>query len=247
MVYSTPVCSTAFKGKQIAKTIVSIIIPAYNEEKNLGNVLVELHNDPDLAKIHHEILVVDDGSTDNTKEIASRNGVKVLSNKINQGKGHSLKVGFEHAKGEFIITMDADGSHDPKDIKKLLLPVLNGSDIAIGTRFNTSEGRKTTTTANLFGNYLINLVLMIITGAAVTDSQSGFRAYKSKVLKEITISSKGFEIETELTLKPIRNGYSLKEVPIFVRDRKNGLSHVKPIRDGLRIFKELILMSIINK
>ena len=76
----------------------------------------------------------------------------------------------------------------------------------------------------------------MITGTVVTDSQSGFRAYKSKVLKEIRISSKGFEVETELTLKPIMNGYSLKEVPIFVRDRKNGISHVKPIRDGFKNF-----------
>jgi len=238
---------TGFNGKLFSSTIVSIIIPAHNEEKNLGNVLAELHNDPDLAKIHHEILVVDDGSTDNTKDIASRHEVKVFSNKTNQGKGSSLKVGFEHAKGEFIITMDADGSHDPKDIKKLLWPVLNGSDIAVGTRFNTVEGRRTTTKINLFGNHLINLALMIMTGAVVTDSQSGFRAYKSKVLKEIIICSKGFEIETELTLKPIMNGCSLKEVPIFVRDRTNGLSHVKPFRDGFRIFKELILMLITGK
>ena len=85
--------------------------------------------------------------------------LKCYQTKLIRGKGHSLKVGFEHAKGEFIITMDADGSHDPKDIKRLLLPVLNGSDIAIGTRFNTVEGRNTTTRVNLFGNRLMNLVI----------------------------------------------------------------------------------------
>ena len=74
----------------------------------------------------------------------------------------------------------------------------------------------------------------------MTDSQSGFRAYKSKVLKEIRVTSNGFEVETELTLKPIINGYSLKEVPIFVRNRTNGLSRLNPIKDGLRIMKEII-------
>lgn len=246
MVFSKPTCLIALGGKQVDRTIVSIIIPAYNEEKNLPKVLSELKSILNLDKIQHEILVVNDGSTDNTKEIASQNGAKVLSNKTNQGKGRSLNFGFEHAKGEILITMDADGSHDPKDIKKLLLPVLNGSDIAVGTRFNNAEGRKTTTPMNLLGNYLINLAFLIITGAVVTDSQSGFRAYKSKILKDITITSKGFEVETELTLKPIMNGYSLKEVPIFVRERANGRSHVNPIRDGLKIFKLLILMSITN-
>ena len=145
---------------------------------------------------------------------------------------------------EILVTMDADGSHDPKDIGKLILPVLNGSDVAVGTRFNTTEGRKTTTLLNLIGNRLINLEFLILTGVAVTDTQSGFRAYKSKVLRKIGINSKGFEVETELTLKPLINGYSVKEVPIFVRDRANGLSHVKPARDGFKILKELIRLSM---
>jgi dolichol-phosphate hexosyltransferase len=244
MVVVTPI-GEAVLGNQTSRILVSIIIPAYNEEKNLGNVLIELRRFLELAQVDHEIIVVDDGSTDKTKEIASQNGVKILSNKTNQGKGSALKRGFECAKGEIIVTMDADGSHDPKDIQKLILPVKNGIDFAVGSRFDTEEGRETTTRVNLFGNRLLNLVILMLTGNVITDSQSGFRAYKSNVLKEIIINSKGFEIETELTLKPLLLGYSLKAVPICVRKRKDGVSRLNPVKDGLKIMKQLA-RSIVN-
>ena len=220
--------------------LFSIVIPALNEEKNLGNFLSELNKFTKQALMNTEIIVVDDGSTDKTKEIAIQNGAKILVNKTNQGKGYSLNCGFKCTKGDVIITMDADGSHDPNDLEKLVLPVLNGNDIALGSRFNFAEGRKTTTRFNLFGNHLISLAFLILTGNFVSDSQSGFRAYKSNVLKELLITSKGFEIETELTLKSIMNGYSLVEVPIFARKRLNGLSRLHPIRDGLKILREII-------
>ncbi len=227
-------------GEATSRILVSIIIPAFNEEKSLGNVLAELRRYVEMVQINNEIIVVDDGSTDKTKEVAFRNGAKVLSNKINRGKGYSLRCGFECAKGKIIVTMDADGSHNPSDIERLVLTVLNGADIAVGSRFNTMEGRKTTTKVNLLGNRFISILFLLITGSFVADSQSGFRAFNSKVLKEIQVTSNGFEVETELTLKPILNGYSLKEVPIFVRNRANGYSRLNPIKDGLRIMKEII-------
>jgi glycosyltransferase involved in cell wall biosynthesis len=233
--------SEAFlNGEKGPGLLVSIIIPAYNEEKNLGNVLSELKRYAKLVQMENEIIVVDDGSVDKTKEVATQNGAKVLVNKTNQGKGYSLKCGFKFAKGKIVITMDADGSHDPKDIGKLVFPVLNGTDIAVGSRFNTKEGKKTTTRVNLFGNRLISLFFLIITGNIITDTQSGFRAYKSEVLKKIAVTSKRFEVETELTLKPIMSGFSMKEVPIFVRKRNSGISHVNPIKDGLKIMKQMI-------
>ncbi len=233
-------------GDQKSGMLVSIVIPAFNEEKNLENVLNELHKYADEYQISWEIIVVDDGSSDKTREVAIKNGATVISNKCNMGKGCSLKSGFELARGEIIITMDADGSHDPKDIQSLIFPVLNGTDISVGSRFNTEEGRKTTTKVNLLGNHIINLLFLILTGTLVTDSQSGFRAYKSKVLKGIVITSKRYEIETELTLKPILQGYSLLEVPIFVRKRANGLSRLNPIKDGVKIMVEIIRSTLLS-
>ena len=245
MIFATPVDAARVRVQKMPGVLVSIIIPAFNEENNIGNVLAELHEFTRSIQMNHEIIVVDDGSYDKTKEVANRNGAKVLSNKTNHGKGYSLKSGFENAKGEIIVTMDADGSHDPQDIEKLILTLLNGADIALGSRFNTAEGRKTTTRVNLFGNRLITLIFLIITGSVVTDSQSGFRAYKSQVLREMEVTSTGYEVETELTLKPIIKGYSLIEVPIFVRKRTSGLSRLNPIKDGLRIMKEIIRSTMI--
>ena len=244
LIFATPTYITALSSEQRSRILVSIIIPAFNEEKNVGNVLLELHQFVKRVKLNCEIIVVDDGSTDKTNETASRNGAKVLSNNSNQGKGCSLRSGFEYAKGEIIVTLDGDGAHNPNDIEKLILPVMNGTDFVIGSRFNSEEGRKTTTQVNLIGNHLISLGIRILTGNVVTDSQSGFRAYNSKVLKEILVTSKGFDIETELTLKPIIRGYSLKEVPIFIRKRANGNSRLNPIRDGFKILK-IILMAIL--
>ena len=246
MTLLNPNSGAVFNGIKMPGLLVSIIIPAYNEEKNLGNVLAELKRYAELVQMDHEIIVIDDGSDDKTKEVAAQNGAKVLVNKTNQGKGYSLKCGFECAKGKIVVTMDGDGSHDPKDIGKLVFPVLNGTDIAVGSRFNTEEGRKTTTRFNLFGNHLISLFFLIMTGIFVNDSQSGFRAYKSEVLKKIPVTSNRFEVETELTLKPIMNGFSLKEVPIFARKRSNGISHVDPIIDGLKIMKQMIRWLMIN-
>lgn len=229
---------------EIPGLLVSIIIPAYNEEKNLENVLIELKKLREQVQMDYEIIVVNDGSTDKTEAVASQNGANVLSNKTNQGKGISLKRGFECAKGEIIVTMDGDGSHDPKDIPKLVWPVQNGTDIAVGSRFNTREGRQTTTRINLIGNYIFNLAILLLTRSVVTDSQSGFRAYKPHVLKEVKINSKGFDVETELTLKPVLMGYSLKEVPVLVRKRASGVSRVNPIKDGIKIMKQIVQSAI---
>lgn len=247
MICDKPHLKTGDSAKNMLSGILlSIVIPALNEEENLGFFLTELSSYLKEVQIDHEIIVIDDGSFDKTKYVASQNGAIVFSNQINQGKGFSLRRGFEHAKGEIIITMDADGSHDPRDIRKLLLPVLNGTDVAVGSRFNTAEGRKTTTQINLFGNHLINLAFLILTGNFLTDSQSGFRAIKSNILKQMRINSKGFDIETELTLKPLIYGYSLREVPISIRNRVNGKSRVNPLRDGLKIFRQIIELTLIN-
>lgn len=239
--------NTLYSSKQFSDTLFSIIIPAFNEEENLRQVLTELNMYANQIQMHREVIVVNDGSTDKTSEVGSNGGARVLSNGTNLGKAYCLKRGFEHAKGEIIITMDGDGSHDPNDIGKLVLPILNGTDIAIGSRFHSTEGKKTTSRVHLFGNYLISLAILLLTGRLISDSQSGFRAYKSMALRQFEIFSKGFAVETELTVKPLMKGFAVEEVPILVRKRINGSSRVRPIRDGFRIINVILQLGLLDR
>jgi glycosyltransferase involved in cell wall biosynthesis len=220
-------------------------MPAFNEEKNIGQVLSSLHNVLGSARFPYEIIVVDDGSTDKTRELAYRHRAIVLTNGRNQGKGYALQRGFKYAKGDIIITIDADGSHDPEDIKRLLPPILNGADTVLGSRFAVEVAKDNTTKLHVFGNSLINLIIRIATGRCVTDSQTGFRACKRRILKGIEINSKGYEVETELTVKTLKNGYTFEEVPVTFQKRVNGCSHIRPLFDGFKIFKTII-KSVIN-
>ncbi|MEM3011390.1 MAG: glycosyltransferase family 2 protein [Candidatus Bathyarchaeia archaeon] len=223
---------------------ISVIVPAFNEEKTIEDVLIRTHLTLESLQFPYEIIVVDDGSTDRTREVASKLKATVLSNGKNRGKGYALKRGFQTAQGDIIITIDADGSHSPEDIKTLLTPILNGADVVLGSRFRDSNGKNSTKKLHLFGNSMINLLIRILTKKHVTDSQSGFRAYKRRILKELHVVSEGYEVETELTVKTLKNGNIIHEVPISSRKRKDGCSHLNPLRDGINILKTILLASI---
>lgn len=218
---------------------VSIIIPAYNEEKTIGDVISETSSIMDGLQIPYEIIVVDDGSTDKTGQIASTYKAIVLSNEKNYGKGYSLRRAFQHASGDIIVTIDSDGEHKPKEIPDLIEPLFNGTDIVAGSRFLGSQGRATTH-LNVIGNFLFNTAIMALTGKVVTDSQTGFRAVKRYVLDSLNLESDGYEIETEITVKGLRNGFSFKETPITVERRKYNVSKLKLLSDGTRILKTIL-------
>jgi glycosyltransferase involved in cell wall biosynthesis len=204
-------------------TVVSVVIPAYNEEKTIGNIIEETIQVMDSLGLPYEVIVVDDGSTDRTKEIASRYKAAVLSNGRNQGKGYALRKGFQHAQGSIIVTIDADGSHKPKEIRDLLVPLFNGADIVAGSRF-LGSGKDHTSKLHLLGNYLINMTIMVLTRKWITDSQTGLRAFKRDFLQKTSLESKGYEIETEITVKSLKNGFKLKEVPVSCEKRKYNIS-----------------------
>jgi len=223
---------------------VSVVIPAYNEEENIGDILLRTNATLETIGVPYEIIVVDDGSVDETRFMAMRYKVTVLSNGTNRGKGYALKKGIQNANGSILITMDADGSHRPEDIPKLLVPLLNGADVVFGSRFIGKRGQESTKKLHIFGNKLFNLLVILLTGRHVTDSQTGFRAYKKKIIEEIEISSNGYEVETELTVKSLRNGYIIHEEPITFERRKDGSSHLNPLFDGIKIFKTIVRAGI---
>lgn len=213
---------------------VSVVIPAFNEESTIGDVILSVQAAFGLGSAPYEIVVVDDGSSDKTVVVASKYNVRVVRNWRNRGKGVALRRGFESALGDIIVTIDADGSHDPRDIGKLLRSILGGADVVLGCRCLDGEGRGTTTSLNIFGNLLINFAIWLMTGKKVKDSQTGFRAFRKKVLEEFKVSAEGFQVETELTVKMLMNGNVVREVPITAKERTAGKSRLNPLVDGLK-------------
>lgn len=219
--------------------VVSVVIPAYNEEKTVGNIIEETAQIMDALGMPYEIIVVDDGSTDRTRQIASKYKATVLSNGKNQGKGYALRKGFQHAQGDIIITIDADGAHKPKEILNLINPLLNGADIVAGSRF-LGQRRDHTSKLHIIGNHLINVLIMVLTRKRITDSQTGLRAFKKQFLKKICLESQGYEIETEITVKGLKNGFKFQEIPIDCNRRKYSYSKLRILPDTFKIFKTII-------
>lgn len=222
---------------------VSIIIPAFNEEKNIAHVLSQTESNLDSLHISYEIIVVDDGSDDKTKQCASNNGATLISYPTNRGKGHAIREGIAQARGQILVMMDADGSHRPDEIIKILKPLLHNTDVVIGSRFLINK--EATSKLHMIGNHLFNMLIMLLTKKRITDSQTGFRAFKRKVLNGINLISEGYEIESELTIKTLRNGFTIKEEPITCDKRKTGKSKLNTLSDGFMIIKTIIKANFI--
>jgi glycosyltransferase involved in cell wall biosynthesis len=221
------------------QSVISVVIPAYNEERTIGNVVSETISVMGSIGMPYEILIVDDGSSDMTRQIATGYKATVLSNGKNRGKGYTLRKGFQHAQGDIIVTVDADGAHKPKEILSLIQPLFNGVDITAGSRF-LGPGKDSTSRLNRLGNILFNIVIMILTGKLITDSQTGFRAFKKHALQSIDIQSNGYEIETEVTVKGLKNGFVVQEVPICCEKRQSGKSKIRILFDGFRILTTIL-------
>lgn len=220
---------------------VTVIIPAYNEEKTIGKVISETISVMDSLHLFYEIIVVDDGSTDKTGLIASRYAVSVILNEKNRGKGYALRTALKRAKGKVIVTIDSDGEHKPREIPALLEPVFKGTDIVAGSRFLDRDHAYVTTRLHQIGNFIFNSSIMALTGQRVTDSQTGFRAVKRDVFETLNLESDGYEIETEITVKSLKSGFVFEEKPIGIRKRKHGTSKIKLLLDGTKILKTIIV------
>jgi len=221
---------------------ISVVIPAFNEEQNIGFVLTNINKVLKEMNFPYEIIVVNDSSTDRTAEVAKEHNVLLINQRKNFGKGDALKTGFVMAKGKIVVMMDADGSHRPEDIPVLVDPLFDEKavDVVVGSRFNDDEGKNSTTRLHLIGNKLINAVIFFLTGKYVSDSQTGFRAFRREALKRLALWSTKFEIESELTVKMLKSDIRVREVPIRCMKRFGGASKVSSFRDGFEIFKAIL-------
>jgi len=221
------------------KEKILIIIPAFNEEKSLGKLLKKVSSVSSLK----DVLVVDDGSKDNTAIIAKRAGSRVLSQKINQGKGLALRAGFNFAiKSGYdaVITMDADGQHDPGEIPKFLAYYEKyKTDLIIGTRKHDLSEMPF---PRFMANTTSSLAASVLGGVRVHDSQSGYRLIKRILIKKINLKTERFQMETEIIIKAARANFSIGEVPIKTIYFKKFKSYINPLVDTVRFIKLTLRM-----
>ena len=209
----------------------AIVIPAHNEAKTIGDLVKT------IIELGHEVIVVDDGSIDDTAILAKTQGAKVLSTHQKSGKGNALRLAFSQAlqqNYDAVITLDGDGQHSPKDIGHFLECHQKArADIVNGDRMHNPSGmpwlRRMT---NRFMSWMISLVCH----QQVSDTQCGFRLITTQVLKSIKLQCNDFEIETEILIKASKKGFRIASVPIQTIYRDE-VSKIKPVRDTLRFIR----------
>ena len=212
---------------------ICILIPAYNAQETLGSVLKK------IEPLKIDTLVVNDGSLDETKRVASENGAQILEHPINLGKGAALQTGFQYILRkdyQVVITLDADGQHDPSEIPSLLKIYQSVKpDILVASRA-AEFGRMTF--LRRFWNRLGVKAVARLCHSDITDSQSGFRLIRAKVLKEVSLSTSRFETELELLIKACKKGFSVLSVPINTQKVDGtGSSHFRPVADTWLVCK----------
>lgn len=220
-----------------------IVIPAYNEEKIIQNVIAEIR-----TVGCENIVVVDDGSADRTYQRAKETGITALRHKINRGKGAATKTGIEAAKllgADIIVTMDGDGQHDPKDIQNLIEPILAGNcDVVLGSRLHNPKGMPW---YKIIQNKIGNLITWYLFGLWVADSQSGFRAYSRQAAEVINTKGDRYEYDSEVLREIYIYKLKFKEVPIQVRytEYSMGKTHKQNIFNGFKTLYKM-LWKLIN-
>jgi len=213
---------------------ISIVLPAKNESAAIGQTIAKIQQ----LQLAHEVIVINDGSTDQTKQVAESAGAKVVTHPYSKGNGAAIKTGARTATGDIIIFMDADGQHDPQDIPHLLEKIEQGYDLVVGARQKGSQA----SVGRGVANALYNNLATYMTEQKVEDLTSGFRAVRADKFREfIYLLPNGFSYPTTSTMAFFRAGYSVTYVPIHAAKRI-GKSHIQPMKDGVRFF--LIIFKI---
>jgi hypothetical protein len=217
------------------KTEVSVVVPAMNEEKNIGHVLSQLP--PDL----HEVILVDGNSTDETIEAARQAypDIRVLV-QSGRGKGDAFRTGFAAVTGNLIVMLDADGSADPAEIPSFVEALEAGADFAKGSRFLPGGGSTDITGLRSLGNSVLSGTANLLHGTRFTDLCYGYNAFWARCLPFISLDVPGFEVETLINLRIAGAGMKITEVPSYELDRIHGESNLNTFRDGFRVLGTIL-------
>ena len=225
---------------------ITILIPVYNEVDTLRAILEKVEN-ADFCGLEKEIILIDDCSTDGTKEIYPSVPYKVLYHDVNQGKGASLRDGFKEATGDIIIIQDADLEYDPVDYKDLIKLILeNRADVAYGSRLNGGKPSRAFMFHHLLGNKLLTLVTNILYNTTLTDMETCYKAFRADFIKDIEIKSNRFDFEPEITAKVLKKGARLYELSISYYGREFAEGKKITWKDGFHALWALIKFRFID-
>ena len=221
---------------------VSIIIPCYNEQSTIKEIIYKINSQSNIEK---EIIVIDDFSDDKTREILEndlKNNIhKIILNDRNYGKGYSIKKGIENASGDCIIIQDADLEYDPTDYKKLLDPIINDvADVVYGSWFIGTSERRVLYFWHTIGNKLLTLLSNIFSNLNLTDMEVGYKVFKSNVLKDINLVENRFGFEPEVTAKIAKKNIRIYEVGISYFGRKYSEGKKITWKDGFSAIRCIV-------
>ncbi|MFR1672216.1 MAG: glycosyltransferase family 2 protein [Candidatus Gastranaerophilaceae bacterium] len=225
---------------------ISILIPVYNEFKTLEEILKKVE-DADFCGLEKEIILIDDYSTDGTRDLYSKLPYKVFYHDFNQGKGAALRTGFKEASGDIIIIQDADLEYDPVDYKPLIQLIVDGkADVCYGSRLTGGKPSRSFMFHHLLGNKFLSLLTNILYGATLTDMETCYKAFKTDFIKGIEIKSNRFDFEPEITAKVLKRGARLYEVPISYYGREFSEGKKITWRDGIHAIIALIKFRFVD-
>ena len=218
---------------------VSIIFPALNEEETIGKIIDEVPIEEMEGRGYRaEIIVVDNGSTDKTREIAEAKGARVIT-EPSRGKGRAIRTAFESVSGDFVFMIDADFTYPATYIPRMLELLEGGHDVVLGSRLKGQREQGAMSRLNLVGNHLLALLANILYGTRVSDPCTGYWGFKGNVVKSLKLDAVGFELEANMLAEIARQGYRIAEIPILYRRRPNE-AKLGSLKDGFMIGRTLI-------
>lgn len=233
---------------------LSIIIPVFNEEKTISEILKRV-NEVKIPNVEKQIIVVNDGSIDATASAIQSLKIKLeyKEHQENQGKGAAVRTGIKNATGDYIVIQDADLEYDPRDIEKLVKPVLEKkSEVTYGTRLKrlpnfSREERTSQFLLHYVGNKFLSLLTSVLYGQWITDMETCYKLFPKKAVENMKLNARGFEFEPEVTSKLLKKGYKILEIPIRTKPRGyNEGKKLNTFRDGFIAFWSLLKYRFVN-